>query len=106
MASIALSGRFAAAPEVEAIAKSRRYDLTFLTAADFQWVDDGSRNSDGARRRMQRRFAAELARRQEPVVELRGSVESRTQTAVEGIDRVLGLHPPRAARLDGRTSMQ
>jgi len=54
MASIALSRRFAAALEVEAIAKSRRYDLTFLTAADFQWVDDGSRKSEGARRRMQR----------------------------------------------------
>ena len=24
----------------------RRYDLTFLTAADFPWVDDGTRNSD------------------------------------------------------------
>ena len=35
----------ARAPEVEAIARSRTYDLTFLTADDFPWVDDGTRAS-------------------------------------------------------------
>ena len=34
-----------AAPEVEAIAWARRYDLTFLTADDFPWVEDGDRTS-------------------------------------------------------------
>jgi nicotinamide riboside kinase len=82
------------APEVEAIARSRTYDLTFLTAADFGWVQDGYRTSDEARQRMQRRFEAELAARPEPVVELRGSVEHRTATAVQAIVRHLDLRPP------------
>ena len=82
--------------QVEAIAWSRTYDLTFLTAADFPWVDDGARNSDAVRQRMQRRFEAELAKRQEPVVELCGSVEERTATAVDAIDQILRLRPPSA----------
>ena len=80
-------------PAVEAIARSKRYDLTLLTAADFPWVQDGFRNSDEARQRMQRRFEAELAGRPEPVVELRGSIELRTATAVDAIERILGLVP-------------
>ena len=85
------------APEVEAIARSRaRYDLTFLTAADIPWVQDGDRNSDGSRQRMQRRFEEELAKRPEPVVELRGSLEERLATAVDAIDQILRLRPPPA----------
>jgi HTH-type transcriptional regulator, transcriptional repressor of NAD biosynthesis genes len=80
-------------PAVESIARSRRYDLTFLTAADFPWVQDGYRDSDEARQRMQRRFEAALAERPEPVVELRGSIERRTETAVEAIERILALAP-------------
>jgi HTH-type transcriptional repressor of NAD biosynthesis genes len=83
------------APEVEAIAWSRRYDLTLLTAADFPWIQDGSRNSDGARQRMQRRFEAELRRRPEPVIELRGSIEERSARAVKAIREELGLEPCR-----------
>ena len=82
------------APEVEAIARARTYDLTFLTAADIPWVQDGDRNSDEVRQRMQRRFEEELASRPEPVVELRGSLEQRLAAAVEAIDRHLGLRPP------------
>ena len=80
------------APEVEAIARSRRYDLTFLTAADFPWVQDGYRNSDVARQRMQRRFKAEL-RDRPAVVELRGSIEERLATASHEIERRFGLSP-------------
>ena len=69
----------------------RRYDLTFLTAADFPWVDDGYRNSDEVRQRMQRRFEDEVARLPEPVVELRGSLDERTRTAVVAIEHILGL---------------
>ena len=84
--------------EVEAIAALRRYDLTFLTAADFPWVDDGYRNSDEVRQRMQRRFEEELACGQEPVVELRGSVDERTTTAVVAIEHILGLRTGAADR--------
>jgi HTH-type transcriptional regulator, transcriptional repressor of NAD biosynthesis genes len=80
-------------PEVEAIARSRTYDLTLLTAADFPWVQDGYRDSDAARQRMQRRFEAELASRPEPVVELRGSIDERLATATAAIEHHLGLRP-------------
>jgi NadR type nicotinamide-nucleotide adenylyltransferase len=82
------------APEVEAIAWSRRYDLTFLTAADIPWVQDGDRTSDALRQRMQRRFEAELAKRPEPVVELRGSIDERLTTALAAIEAHLELRSP------------
>jgi NadR type nicotinamide-nucleotide adenylyltransferase len=81
------------AAEVIAIARSRRYDLTFLTAADFPWVQDGFRTSDEARQRMQRRFEAELAGRPEPVIQLTGAVDERTSRAVGMIERLFGLRP-------------
>jgi HTH-type transcriptional repressor of NAD biosynthesis genes len=84
------------APEVEAIARARTYDLILLTAADIPWVQDGDRNSDEVRQWMQRRFEEELASRPEPVVELRGSLEARVAAAVDAIDRHLGLRPPAA----------
>ena len=80
--------------EVEAIVATRRHDLTFLTAADFPWVNDGYRNSDAVRQRMQGRFEEEVARRPEEVVQLRGTVEQRTRTAVEAIQQVVGLARP------------
>ena len=85
------------APSVKEIARSRIYDLTFLTAADFPWVQDGDRNSDAARQRMQRRFEEELATRPEPVVELRGSIDQRLGTALAAIEHHLGLRPQRRA---------
>lgn len=94
------------APEVEAIARSRTYDLTLLTAADIPWEQDGDRNSDEVRQRMQRRFEEELASRPEPVVELRGSLEARLAVAVAAIDTHLGLRPrfsgPGSGRAVGR----
>lgn len=81
------------APEVMAIAQAHRYDLTFLTAADFPWVQDGTRASDDQRQRMQRRFETEVARRPEPVIELRGSIDARLVTALATIDERLGLRP-------------
>ncbi len=83
----------APAPSVMEIARSRAYDLTFLTAADIPWEQDGSRNSDATRQWMQRRFENELAHRPEPVVELRGSIDQRLGTALEAIEHHLGLRP-------------
>jgi HTH-type transcriptional repressor of NAD biosynthesis genes len=91
--------------EVEALAWSRRYDLTFVTAADIPWEDDGTRNSDAQRQRMQRRFEELLAFRPEPVIEVRGSVEERTRTAILAIERVLGLRPPQPSVVASRTSL-
>ncbi len=86
------------APSVMEIARARTYDLTFLTAADVPWVQDGTRNSDAARQWMQRRFEAELALRPEPVVELKGSIDQRLGTALEAIEHHLGLRPHASQR--------
>ena len=85
------------APEVEAIGRARTYDLTLLAAADIPWVQDGDRNSDAVRHWMQHRFATELARGPEPVVELRGSLTERLASATEAIEAHLGLRPPEPA---------
>ena len=82
------------APEVEAIGRERRYDLTLLAGADIPWVQDGDRNSDEARQWMQRRFREELVARPEPVVELRGPMEARMAAAIHAIETHLGLRPP------------
>ena len=90
------------APEVEALAWSRTYDLTLLTAADIPWTQDGDRNSEEVRQRMQRRFEQELASRPEPVIELRGSLQERLATATEAIETYLGLVPRAYEPADGR----
>jgi HTH-type transcriptional repressor of NAD biosynthesis genes len=79
-------GRFGSA--IAAASWSDRYDLIFLTDADFPWTDDGTRNSDEVRRRMQHRFAQELAARGRPFVTLSGSPADRLTTA----ERVIGDH--------------
>jgi NadR type nicotinamide-nucleotide adenylyltransferase len=94
------------APSVMEIARSRTYDLTFLTAADFPWVQDGTRNSDAVRQWMQRRFEAELAHRSEPVVELRGPLERRLGTALEAIETHLQLRPHAAEGEDRHAARQ
>jgi NadR type nicotinamide-nucleotide adenylyltransferase len=85
--------------EVEALAWSRRYDLTILTAADIPWEDDGTRNSDAQRQAMQRRFEDVLALRPEPVIEVRGSIDDRARTAIDAIERVLQLRPPQPSEM-------
>ena len=90
------------APEVEAIGRARRYDLTLLAGAEIPWVQDGDRNSDAARQWMQRRFEEELAGRPEPVVEVRGPLGVRLAAAVDAIETHLGLRPPGPAEQTSR----
>jgi nicotinamide riboside kinase len=78
---------------VAAAAWSDRYDLVFLTDADFAWTDDGTRNSEAVRRGMQDRFVAELTARGRPFVVLSGSTEKRMATAERLIADELGLRP-------------
>jgi len=81
-------------PEVEAIAATGRYDLTFLTGTDVPWVKDKIRNSREVREQMQQRFREALRDRPEPVVELRGTLEERMPAAIDAIEHHLGLRPP------------
>ena len=81
-------------PEVETIAAAGHYDLTFLMGTDVPWIKDKIRNSREVREQMQQRFREVLRDRPEPVLELRGTLDERTATAVEAIDHHLGLRPP------------
>jgi nicotinamide riboside kinase len=58
------------------------------------WVKDKIRNSREVREQMQQRFRDALRDRPEPIVELRGSVEERVASAIDAIERHLGLRPP------------
>jgi NadR type nicotinamide-nucleotide adenylyltransferase len=79
-------GRRSAA--VDALAASRRYTLYLLTVDDIAFVQDGTRDGEHLRRWMTERFRVELRRRDEPVVELRGSHEERLARAVEAVASV------------------
>jgi NadR type nicotinamide-nucleotide adenylyltransferase len=85
------------AADIAAFGAGRRYALTFLTADDFAWVDDGSRYSPAVRARMQAEFRELLAHRSEPVRELTGSIKEREAQAVSAIREILGIVPPPSA---------
>ena len=85
----------APSPEVVAIANRRRYSLFVLTSLDVPWERDGIRTGDHLRPSMHQRFLDELAKRPEPWIEVRGSVEQRVALIEAEIDR-LGLRHPDA----------
>jgi HTH-type transcriptional regulator, transcriptional repressor of NAD biosynthesis genes len=60
--------------EVEAIAASRSYDLTVLTADDIPFVQDGFRDGEHIRSWMTQRFRERI---RGPWIEVRGSVDER-----------------------------
>jgi HTH-type transcriptional regulator, transcriptional repressor of NAD biosynthesis genes len=72
--SRALFGR--ADPELEALAE-RRYDRVVLCAADFPFVQDGTRRDETFRQRQQAWYRAELEARAVAWVEAGGSLEQR-----------------------------
>jgi nicotinamide riboside kinase len=80
-------------PSVAAVSWSDRYDLVFLTDADFPWTDDGTRNSDEVRQHMQARFVDELEARGRPYVTLSGNVADRLTLAEAVIHDRLSLAP-------------
>ena len=82
------------APDIAAFGASRRYAITFLTANDFGWVNDGSRIGTEARDPMQARFREMLQGRPEPVIELTGSVKDREAEALATISQRLGIKVP------------
>ena len=59
---------------VEAVAASRSYDLTVLTADDIPFVQDGYRDGEHLRSWMTQRFRERI---RGPWIEVRGSVEER-----------------------------
>lgn len=75
--------------ELEAYARTRRYDLTFVLAVDFPFAEDDLRHDQEIQRAMDLRIREWLTTRPEPVVELSGSVEERLARARLAIAELL-----------------
>ncbi|MDA0173938.1 AAA family ATPase [Solirubrobacter taibaiensis] len=68
--------------DVEAIAASRRYALTVLTADDIPFVQDGYRDGEHIRAWMTQRFRERL---RQPWIEVRGTVEERVEAVLTAL---------------------
>jgi nicotinamide riboside kinase len=68
--------------DVEAIAASRRYALTVLTADDIPFVQDGYRDGEHIRGWMTQRFRERL---RQPWIEVRGTVEARVEAVLTAL---------------------
>ena len=77
--------------EVAAIAAGRNYGLYLLTGVDMPFVQDGFRDGETIREWMHERFRAELENRGKPYLILEGNSETRLRSAVESVDKLLGL---------------
>jgi nicotinamide riboside kinase len=74
---------------LEQIAASRNYDLYLLTAPDFGFVQDGTRESESLRMTMHQWFLDELERQGKRYIVLGGSHPGRMVQATEAIAQVL-----------------
>ncbi|MDA0138234.1 AAA family ATPase [Solirubrobacter deserti] len=68
--------------DVEAIAASRRYHLTVLTADDIPFVQDGYRDGEHIRGWMTQRFRERL---RQPWIEVRGTVDERVEAVLTAL---------------------
>ncbi len=75
-------------PEIEKLAKSRRYQLYFLTDCDIPFVQDGLRDGETIRQWMTHRFEERLAECHIPWIKVSGTPPDRLKSSVEHIDRL------------------
>lgn len=75
--------------KLEQIAASRNYDLYLLTAPDFEFVQDGTRESESLRMTMHQWFLEALEHQGKPYILVEGSHEGRMVQATEAIAQVL-----------------
>jgi NadR type nicotinamide-nucleotide adenylyltransferase len=71
------------------LADERKYDLYFLCDIDFDWVDDGTRDSRHLREWFHRRFLEEIESRHLHCVMLSGSIEERMRRAIAEVERLI-----------------
>ncbi|MEW6209619.1 MAG: ATP-binding protein [Acidobacteriota bacterium] len=71
------------------LADERKYDLYFLCDIDFEWIDDGTRDSGHLREWFHRRFLEEIERRHLRCVLLSGSIEERMNRAIAEVERLI-----------------
>ncbi len=76
-------------PLLEEAAVENSYDLYFLTYIDTPWVEDDLRDRPDQRLEMFNAFKNALEKYNRPYVLLKGDKETRLQTAVEAIDKIL-----------------
>ncbi|MFD2568426.1 AAA family ATPase [Pseudotenacibaculum haliotis] len=76
-------------PLLEEAAVENSYDLYFLTYIDTPWVEDDLRDRPDQRLEMFNAFKNALKKYNRPYVLLKGDKETRLQTAVEAIDKIL-----------------
>ena len=80
-------------PLVEQIARNRRYDLYILTEPDFEFVQDGTRESQHLRQLMHQQFIEILESWEKPYITVGGDRSNRMSKAIEAIDPLL-IFPP------------
>lgn len=73
-------------PALQALAQ-RPYDMVFLCAADFPFVQDGTRRDDDFRLAQQRAYEETLSARGIPFTPLTGPVDARVEQAVQALRR-------------------
>ncbi|MBW4623529.1 MAG: AAA family ATPase [Cyanosarcina radialis HA8281-LM2] len=76
-------------PQVERLADSRHYDLYILTAPDFEFVQDGTREGEQIRLEMHQWFIDMLDRKGKKYITVAGAHEKRMADAIEAIDSLL-----------------
>jgi len=80
-------------PEVEQIADSRHYDLYILTAPDFAFVQDGTREGEHIRLEMHQWFIEVLSKKGKRYITVRGSHKQRISDAIAALEPLL-IFPP------------
>lgn len=75
--------------DVEDIADTREYDLYIVTAPDFGFIQDGTRDGKHIRTEMHQWFIEELTRKQHNFIIVNGSHENRMSKAITTIDNLL-----------------
>ncbi len=86
---------FTRAPEVEAIAAQRTYDLFVLCDIDVPFEDDGVRFGEMDRPAMHARFVDELDARPEPWILASGTVGQRLATIEAAMAELVDVHASR-----------
>lgn len=74
---------------VEQVANSRRYDLYILTAPDFAFVQDGTREGEHVRLEMHQWFIEVLKQKGKSYITVQGSHQKRMSDAISAIDSLL-----------------
>lgn len=90
------------APRIVERAVEHRPDLYLLTGDEIPWVDDGTRDGEHIRARMQERFREVLADQPVPWVEVRGTPSDRVEQAREWVERAVSARSRFAVPLEQR----